>query len=279
MIPFAQQVERSEQELPLLLAKICHVFCFVVFILAFALVSVNLLLPGHFPRELAIGSEGFLLCFAAATTLCALSRHLPAQNVLLAASVIGLIGAIATYVGLKTSVPFGPFLFSLDMKPRISGLPWFVPIVWVVAVLNSRGVARLGLRPWRKTRNYGWWVIGLTIVLCMMLDLGWEVFIGPINHYVLWSQTKFPLSWHGVPFSNFLGWILTLLLIMAFCTPALINKRHTRSIPDYHPLIVWLLLNLVCLIGAAESHLWSAVAVTAACCVIASVFAIRGARW
>ena len=278
-MPLTERAERPTQAVPIALVRFCHWLCFALFVLAVVLVSVDLVRPTVLPQALATDAGEVLLMFAIATTLFSLCRQLPAQNVLLAAVIIGLISGVVAFVGLKTAVPFGPFLFSQDVQPQFQGLPLFVPLVWIVTVLNSRGVARLILRPWRKTRTYGWWAIGLTVVLCVAMDLGWEVFAGPEKRYVYWAPTKFPVSWHGVPISNFMGWIVTLLLILAICTPALINKRHTRSTPDYQPLLVWLLLNMVFLIGAAENQLWSAVAATAACCVVASIFAVRGARW
>jgi hypothetical protein len=53
-----------------------------------------------------------------------------------------------------------------------------MPFIWAVAVLNSRGVARLILRPWRKTTKYGLWVIGLACVLTVIFDFNLEPFAG-----------------------------------------------------------------------------------------------------
>jgi len=69
----------------------------------------------------------------------------------------------------------------------------------VVTILNSRGVARLILRPWRKTRRYGFWLIGLTAALALVFDLGLEPFATRVKSYWLWSPTKLGLSWYGAP--------------------------------------------------------------------------------
>jgi hypothetical protein len=55
---------------------------------------------------------------------------------------------------------------------------------------------------------------------------------------------------------NFLGWAVTSLLILAFVTPALINKKPVRQPLDYHPLMMWLLLNLLLLTGASTRRFW-----------------------
>ena len=109
---------------------------------------------------------------ATASTITALARQLPLQNVLLAAFVIALVGGAVHALGVTMEIPFGPFQFGPDAGPQLfKTLPWAMPFIWVIAVLNSRGVARLILRPWRKIRNYGFWLIGLTAALTMLFDL------------------------------------------------------------------------------------------------------------
>ena len=280
MIQFPKSVGQSSKDLSANLTKMGQRVFFVLFLLGWGLVWSSLVfqlqLSGK-PNSL----EALLVFLATITTLFSLSRHLPGQNVLLAAAVIAAIGGAVHLLDIKTSIPFGPLIYSRDLGPRFfHALPWVIPFVWMLAVLNSRGAARLILRPWRKTRAYGWWVIGLTVILSVLLDLGWEVFGAQVKHYWFWSETKFPVTWHGTPLVNFLGWIVTLLLILAFVTPALINKKPgSKSPPDYHPLVVWLLLNLLFLTGAAVHQLWSAVIVTAISSVIVTAFALRGARW
>ena len=70
------------------------------------------------------------------------------------------------------------------------------------------------------------------------------------------------------------------LLILAFVTPAMINKQLSkRSAPDFHPLAVWLGAVLLFATGAAVHGLWLAVATDAIIAAGVAVFAIRGARW
>ena len=139
-----------------------------------------------------------------------------------------------------------------------------MPFVWVVAVLNSRGVARLILRPWRKLRAYGFWLIGITVALTVLFDAGLEPFAAGVKRYWLWQPTRIPVTWGSAPVTNFLGWLLTALLILAFATPALIDKRARPGSrpPDYHPLGVWMLAMILfaagarCTTLAARGVLW-----------------------
>ncbi len=113
--------------------------------------------------------EALLLLSATISTLLSLARQLPSQNVLLAAFIIAFIGGVAHTAGVKSGIPFGPFMFGPQIGWKFfNTLPWTMPLLWVVVVLNSRGVRALVLRPWRKIRTYGFWLIGLTALFTML---------------------------------------------------------------------------------------------------------------
>jgi uncharacterized membrane protein len=246
----------------------------------FVLVWARLWLP--WPRfGQARWPEGVLLVLTAATLAASLTRQLPVQNVMLAAMIIAVIGGGAHTVGSLTGVPFGPYAYTERIgQPLFPPLPWAVPFLWVTVILASRGVARLMLRPWRKTSTYGFRLIGLTTLLVVLLDVGLEVFATRVKQYWHWQPTKLRLEWYGTPGVNSLGWAVTALLILAFATPALINKKPMpQPPPDYSPLTVWLLLNLLFATGAAVQHLWPAVGMVALISAAATVFAVRGGRW
>ena len=224
--------------------------------------------------------ETLLLLLTAMSTMTALARQLPWQNVLLAVLVIALMGGAVHTLGVTMEIPFGPFQFGAEAGPQLfKTLPWSLPLVWVVVVLNSRGVARLILRPWRKVRSYGFWLIGLTAVLTVWFDLAFDPFAARVKHYWFWMPTKFPVTWQGAPLVNFLSWAAVTLLILAFVTPALINKNPTRRAPDFHPLAVW--LGAILLFGTATAlhGIWPAAALDGVMAVVAAALAIRGGRW
>jgi putative membrane protein len=210
-----------------------------------------------------------------------LARQLPLQNVLLAAFGIALIGSGISALGARAGIPFGPFIFGVEFGPQLSKtLPWAMPLIWIVVVLNSRGVGRLILRPWRKTKTYGFWLIGLTGILVLLFDLALDPFASRVKHYWLWEQTKFPATWQGAPLVNFLSWALVTILILAFVTPALIRKQPgQRSSRDFSPLGLWLGAILIFGIADAQHGLWTAVAVDVVIGIVVAVFAIRGGRW
>ena len=225
--------------------------------------------------------EALLLLLATINTLAALARRLPSQNVLLAAAIVALIGGVAHIFGAMSGIPFGPFLFGPEIGWKFfNTLPWAMPLLWIVAVLNSRGVARLVLRPWRKIKTYGFWLIGLTALLTMLFDCALEPFAAHTKHYWIWTTSGFSLMPQGAPLANSIGWLIVTLLILAFATPTLINKQLSRRRPpDFHPLAVWLGAILLFATGAAMHGLWPAVVADTIISTVVIVFAIRGARW
>ena len=221
-----------------------------------------------------------VLVLALVTTLVSLSAQLPFQNVLLAAVIIGVIGGAIHSLGFITGIPFGPLVYTEDSGPQLfNTLSWSAPLIWIVVILNSRGVARLILRPWRRLRVYGYWLIGITTVLALLFDFGLEPFATRINHFWFWRPTKLAIDWYGTPVSNFLGWLVSTLLILAFATPSLMKKKPAKSSPDYGPLAVWIALSLLFIAGSVTQHLWLAAAVSAIGCLAVIPFAIHGARW
>jgi uncharacterized membrane protein len=253
----------------------------VIALANYALVLVTLILP-PLPPGKAGWPEAMLLFTGCLTTLVALARQLAAQNALLAAVIIGGIGTAAHTLSAATALPFGPIRFTEAAGPKFFELvSWAVPLLWILVVLTSRGVARLILRPWRKLRAYGFWLMGLTVVLSALLAGGLEPFGGAVKRYWLWEPTRLPLTWGGAPLTSFLGWAVTTALIMAFAAPALIDKRARPAKPaaDFHPLVSWLLALALCAMVTALHQMWLQFGYCIVLAIVTASFAWRGARW
>ncbi len=250
---------------------------FVLFLIEFGLIWVRLWRPDFLFGD-ARWPEGLLLVLIGATTLASLSRQLPGQNVLLASIIIVGIGGAVQSLDALTGIPFGHCVYTEHIGPQLfEPVPWAVPVLWLVAVLTCRGVARLILRPWRSGPHYGFWLWGVSVVLIVIFDLGLEPFATQVKHYWVWSATKLGFNWYSAPWVNFVGWALTAAVILAFVTPTLINKKPVNYPPDYHPLTVWLLVSLLFATGAAHHQLWTAFGLTMSASLLAVILALRGA--
>ena len=116
-------------------------------------------------------------------------------------------------------------------------------------------------------------------MLAVLFDAGLEPFATGVKSYWLWETRGNVLNWYSAPWVNFLGWFAAALAILGFTTPWLINKQPVKQPADYHPLVVWLLLNSYLATGNALHHLWAAVSFTLVVNAILTIYALRGARW
>ena len=216
---------------------------FALFLAEFAVVWVRVWLP-HAPFAGAGWPEGLLLILGAATLLASVARHLPLQNVLLAAAIIAILGGGATVLGAMAGMTIGPIVHLGSAGPNVLlGSVWAGPLVWIIFVLSSRGVVRLVLKRWRETPNYGFWVLGLTAGLTAWLNFGLQLFV---THAGPGNPNRNSFEWQGALLVNFAVCALAALMIAAFATPSLISKKPvTPPAPGYHPVFVWLSLNLL----------------------------------
>lgn len=252
---------------------------FIVFLLVWAVNEVLLCL-GICSAEETGWAEGALVVSAALSSLATLARRLPIQNVLMAGVLIGALGSVVTGIGAATGIPFGPFSYGEACGEQIFGvLPWPIPFLWITVLVSGRGVARLIMRPWRKTTYYGFWVIGLTAALGIVLDLSLEPLAATVKHYWSWRAPAWVWGWYSAPWANFAGWFVTAVLVLAFTTPWLINKQPVKRPMDYQPLVLWLLLNAWLITGNALQHLWPATVAGIAGNLLVAGLTLRGALW
>jgi uncharacterized membrane protein len=113
----------------------------------------------------------------------------------------------------------------------------------------------------------------------MFFDLGLEPFATRANRFWVWQPTNFSSTWFGAPWINCFGWLVAALLILAFATPWLINKRPVQHPPDYHPLGVWLLLNLFFAVQLLLHALWPAAVLVLLESAVVTTLALSYARW
>jgi len=224
--------------------------------------------------------DGLFLCSATLATLVALGRRLPLQNVVMTAVIIAAVSGTVVSLTSVSGVPFGPLQYTAFFGERIFNvLPWPVPLGWIFLVVNGRGVARLIMRPWRQTNYYGYWVMGLTCLLAVILDLGLEPFAVAVKGYWVWQTPEAVPAWYTAPWVNFLSWFVAVLAILIAVMPWLINKHPLKQPMDYQPLILWLMLSGWIAAGNASHQLWPAIFVSLIGNAVATVFAIRGALY
>jgi putative membrane protein len=120
---------------------------------------------------------------------------------------------VAERVGTATGVPFGGDHYTGALRPQVGGVPAIVPLAWFAMAVPARDAAHaaLGQRSRRATR----------------IDLGagaltaWDLFLDPQmvgEGYWRWARQG---RYRGIPFSNYAGWLLVSVGVMAALEVAL----------------------------------------------------------
>lgn len=155
----------------------------------------------------------FVLVSAAVATLLVIK---PFQNV------IGLAVTIAIFSGL---IFLGENILKMPcvvpvLNDDFRQLPrWTSPLLWIIALVNARGVSKLFLHKIRRTKNFGLWLLALSSLLVACMNSG--------AHF------------HWQRFS--LQFALAMIAFVA-TTPWFIDKKPFKHAPDYQPLIITILL-------------------------------------
>lgn len=217
-----------------------------------------------------------LVIAAAILSVFTLTRVLPVENSIAATVFVLTISSFMGMIGAKTGIPFGPIQYALGWK-LFHLLPWYLPLIWLIFLIQSRGVARLILRPWRRANYYGFWMIGLTSLLTVLLDLIVEPFATRVHHLWFWNTTL--PGWYDTPWVNFVGWFATGLVILACTSLWFINKKPMKQEPaDYAPLLIWLVIALFLTAVNARHHFSEATALGLLLACVTCIAASLGGR-
>lgn len=233
--------------------------------------------------------DGAFILLISLMSVFSVARRLPVQNIVPAALII--LGtsavAIATFayyasdpssnskVGFGDS--FGPSILNSNDK-RL--LPWQLPFLILAMTLSSRETTRLILRPWRREKNYGLWLLGISTLLVLFVCVAMEPFAIKVADWWKWQRdTSNADSWYGAPWWAFVCWLTLVLIVYWFAGPWLIVKRPLSMIPDLSPVGVWLLLLIYFTLGnitKIAEGLWQAVIAAVVAAIPVCFMAWRG---
>ncbi|OON28779.1 hypothetical protein BSA16_25040 [Micromonospora sp. Rc5] len=160
-------------------------------------------------------------------------------------------------LGVATGFPFGSYDYSGELGPKLAGVPLVIPLAWTwmawpawltAARLVSPGVARVALA-----------AVGLA---------AWDLFLDPqmvAEGYWVWRDATPALpGLPGVPVSNYLGWLLFAVLLMAALRPlagAVVDRAGPGDAPMF-ALYLWTyassILAHAVFLGLPASAVWGA---------------------
>lgn len=175
---------------------------------------------------------GTLLLTAASVLLLSAAAMLHAVVVGGVRTAAGLLlvagggGLVAEAVGVRTGVPFGDYAYAGTLGPEALGVPALVPLAWVMMAWPALVVARLVAGRWGRLAvvPVGAWAL-----------TAWDVFLDPqmvdLGHWTWAHPTPALPGVSGIPLTNFAGWLVVSLLIVAALDRLVPATRPAAALP------------------------------------------------
>jgi putative membrane protein len=160
-------------------------------------------------------------------------------------AVLGLVAVVAVLfeaLGLATGFPYGEYTYSDELGPTLLGVPFLVPLAWLMMAWPSWVLAAWlapGSRPAR-------------VLVAAYVFAGWDVVLDPQMvqaGYWRWAHPSPGLPGiDTVPLTNLAGWLLAGVVLMSLLD-LLVGRTRSRT-SDAAPLLVlgWMTL------GGALAH-------------------------
>lgn len=150
------------------------------------------------------------------------------QKTIVAAVLIATLTLFVEWFGSTTGFPFGSYAYTDLMQPQIAHVPVLIPVAWFMMLPSAWAVAgqiqlQLPAR-WRQNR-------GLYLLLAGLAFTVWDLFLDPqMVAWGLWLWDN-PGGYFGIPWSNYVGWWGTAVLLTALIRP--------RNLPIKPLLIIY----------------------------------------
>jgi uncharacterized membrane protein len=128
-------------------------------------------------------------------------------------AVVAVTAVAFEAVGLATGVPYGSYTYSSALGPTLLGVPFLVPLAWLMLAWPSRVLAdRLtaGVRPGRRP--------AARVAVAAAVFAAWDVVLDPQMvqaGYWTWAHPRPGLPGiTTVPLTNLAGWLLAGVVVM-----------------------------------------------------------------
>ncbi|WP_409332055.1 carotenoid biosynthesis protein [Trujillonella humicola] len=194
-------------------------------------------------------------------------------------AVVALTAVAFESVGLATGFPYGEYTYSDDLGPTLLGVPFLVPLAWLMMAWPSLLLGRLlagGVRPGRRRPA--------RIAAAAAVFAAWDVVLDPqLVQAGFWTWSHPSPGLPGidtVPLTNLAGWLLAGAVLMTLLDLLVERTATTPRTGDGAPLaaLAWMTL------GGALAHAgWLGLPGSAAWGVVLAVpvlavLAVRAAR-
>jgi len=117
---------------------------------------------------------------------------------------------LAEFIGSSTGIPFGAYTYTDILQPQIAHVPLIIPIAWFMMLPPSWVIAQTLMNDVKKhTITYSLLFAGIS----GLAITAWDLFLDPqMVDWGFWIWDN-PVGYFGIPWTNYLGWILTAFIV------------------------------------------------------------------
>jgi putative membrane protein len=145
---------------------------------------------------------------------------------LLVSAGIFAAGLALEYLGVLTGFPFGTYTYTGELVPALpGGVPVVIGFAWLLIVVASFCTARwlLGSNAVVTRTLLGLAFLGA--ILAVALDMLIEPVAYHVKSYWLWQASD---GYYGIPWSNFVTWLVAAFAMILAMTPILKPEKKPR---------------------------------------------------
>ena len=165
-----------------------------------------------------IMGEGFLqrgmfagVLIQAAAVLVILYQVWGLRRVTLVFCIVVGLSYLAELSGVSLGFPFGKYHYTNLLQPQVAGVPVLIPLAWLMMLPPAWAVARLITGESGRSIRF--------LVVSALAFTAWDMFLDP--QMVAWNfwHWDIPGQYFGIPWSNYLGWLLVSALLSFIANP------------------------------------------------------------
>lgn len=150
-----------------------------------------------------------------------------ARRALLTVTMVIACAWLVEYSGHTTGFPFGSYDYTNRLQPQLGGVPLLIPLAWLMMLPPAWAVAHRIARRFSGLRGKLAFVAASAIAFT-----AWDLFLDP--QMVAWNLWVWDdpgaFSYFGIPWVNFLGWLLASAAITAIAA-RIAPLRHLPARP------------------------------------------------
>lgn len=193
-------------------------------------------------RTTLLAALSLSIAVQVALVLSLLLPALKGQSTLRVGLLVVAIAWTAEFVGHKSGLPFGSYMYTDALMPQIGKVPIQIPAAWLMMLPPAWAAGTsICTKLFSANRRPSWRATASTAVTSGLAFTAWDLFLDP--QMVAWDVWRWdpPGSYFGVPIVNFIGWTVVATVVLFLLS----SFTHPNSLPVEALLLVfstvWLL--------------------------------------